>query len=174
MNSINDNGLAVARDVSEFFECPIGNEDQFRLAFSRVRADHDADIAQTQDTTTPEAGNTVVLSCGEVRVSMTEEDYVAALAEHGLTPPADGMHSTLAVLWLAQSAEKRGLTALAKKLMDLRQVGRGLIFVRRPDGAFYTPKPITTIKVARASEEDQQAVAADVEAFFADREPAPR
>jgi hypothetical protein len=154
------NGLATAQEVARYFDYQAGTDEDFRRAYSWVRADHDADVAQTQDTTTPEAANTVVLSCGEVRVSMSEPDYVAALAEHGLTPPADGAHSTLVVLWLAQSAQKRGLAALAKKLMDLRHASRGLVFVRRPDGAVYMPKPVTTIKVARASEKDDQATAA--------------
>jgi hypothetical protein len=155
-----DDGLAVARDVSDFFDCELATEEEFRNEYQRLHLAQDGVVASAKD-----AAPTVVLAAGDAKVALPEESYIEMLAEHGLKPPVDGKHSALAVLWLAKSAEKRGLTQLSKNLMDLRNVGRGLVFVRRPDGAFYTPKPVVVVKVAR-TEEDQQAVAAEVEDYF--------
>lgn len=160
-----DVALATAHDVARFFDCETGTEDEFRSEYRRLH------LAQDSEVTPATAAATVVLTAGDAQVSMSEADYVGMLRENGLAPPADGKHSPLAVLYLARSAEKRGLVELAGKLMALRQVGRGLVLVRRPDGSFSTPKPVTTIKLARADEADQRAVAADVEAYFASEEP---
>ncbi|HEX4610101.1 MAG TPA: hypothetical protein VH092_18050 [Urbifossiella sp.] len=110
--------------------------------------------------------NEIVLSCGNDKVSMPEKLYVSMLSEHGVKPPTSGQHSTLAVLWLSQSAKKRGLTDLAQALKSFHEAHSGdIALLRRPDGSPYTPKVVTTVKVAR-DEREQKALAAEVAAYF--------
>lgn len=172
MSQQNNDSLALTKDVSQVELGDREFNDFIQETAAYLGADVDAKDIEALGATRlaappakPRAAPAVVLSCGAAKVSMPEADYVEMLGEHALAPPADGLHSTLAVLYLARSAEKRGLADLAKKLMDLRNVGRGLVFVRRPDGSFFTPTPVTTIRVARAKEE-QRATAAEVEEYF--------
>lgn len=155
MGEVNHDGLAVAREVSEFFECPFGDGE-----YQRLHLAHDSEGAPA----TAGTATAVVLTCGDSRVELPENQYRDMLSEHGLKPGEQ--HSALAALWLSQSASKRRLTELAQKLMALSKLGTGLVLVRRPDGSVYKPTPVTSIKVARAEEEEQHAVVADVEAFF--------
>lgn len=163
MNGIDSDGFASAQDAARYFGYEAPSEDEYR----RIRAERDAvaqdgEVAQAADSSAPAAPAAsafVVLARGRDEVVLPEKDYVEMLAENFMSPTTTGRHIPLVVKWLAQSANKRGLDSLSKARKHLQGDDNGLILVRRPDGSAFAPKSVTTIKVARASEEDHQATA---------------
>ena len=144
-------GLALARDVCEFFDAEVPD----------------------REVVTPPAEPTVVLSDGDRRLKVPAELFDALF---GVTfgeidvRMRDGRLADVGVDKLVSTARRLGFAKVGERLERFRATLKGMPFVRRGDGSPWQPAPVSALKVVKPEDYEREATSAglvaDVSEFF--------